>query len=102
MTSIVLELPTLVLNQQWRPVHVTSVARSLILLWNGAARVVDPGDYRVFSWSDWARRWPTKGEPCIRSARLRLAVPKVITLAKLRSVAQHGRDVQPSAQRRPA
>ena len=80
-TSDVLNLPTLVLNQQWRPVHVTSVARSLILLWNDAARVVDPRDYRLFSWEDWAERTPDDGAPCIRSARLRLAVPEIITLA---------------------
>ena len=34
MSQCVLELPTLVLNRQWQPVHVTTVARSLILLWN--------------------------------------------------------------------
>ena len=82
MTSSVLELPTLVLNRQWQPVHVTTVARSLVLLWNDAAQVVDPEDYRLFSWSDWAEREPTDGEPCIRSARLRLPVPEVIALAR--------------------
>ncbi len=81
-TSDVLSLPTLVLNQQWRPVHVTSVARSLILLWNDAARVVDPYEYRLFSWDEWAERTPVAGAPCIRSARLRLAVPEIITLAR--------------------
>ena len=81
MTKCVLDLPTLVLNRQWQPVHVTTVARSLILLWNDAARVVDPEEYRLFSWSDWALRRPSDGEPCIRSARLRLPVPEIITLA---------------------
>jgi 5-methylcytosine-specific restriction endonuclease McrA len=80
MTTRVLELPTLVLNQQWQPVHVTTVSRSLILLWNDAARVVDPELYRLFSWRDWAERTPSEGEACIRSARLRLAAPQVITL----------------------
>ena len=56
------------------------MARSLSLLWNDAARVVDPDEYRLFSWSDWALR-PADGEPCIRSARLRLPVPEIITLA---------------------
>ncbi len=77
----VLDLPTLVLNRQWQPVHVTTVARSLILLWNDTARVVDPDDYRLFAWNDWAERRPAEGEPCIRSARLRLAVPEIIALA---------------------
>ena len=81
MSKGVLDLPTLVLNRQWQPVHVTTVARSLILLWNDAARVVDPDEYRLFSWSDWALRRPADGKPCIRFARLRLPVPEIITLA---------------------
>ncbi len=81
MSQGVLDLPTLVLNRQWQPVHVTTVARSLILLWNDAARVVDPEEYQLFSWSDWALRRTPDGEPCIRSARLRLPVPEIITLA---------------------
>src|SRR5271157_2431768 len=50
-----------------QPVHVTTVARSLILLWNDAARVVDPEEYRLFAWSDWSLRRTADGEPCIRS-----------------------------------
>ncbi len=81
MSKSVLDLPTLVLNRQWQPVHVTTVARSLILLWNDTVRVVDPDDYRLFAWNDWAERRPAEGELCIRSARLRLAVPEIIALA---------------------
>ena len=53
MSKGVLDLPTLVLNRQWQPLHVTTVARSLILLWNDTTRVVDPDEYRLLSWSDW-------------------------------------------------
>jgi 5-methylcytosine-specific restriction endonuclease McrA len=81
MTKSVLEQPTLVLNRNWQPVHVTTVARSLVLLWNDAARVVDPEEYRLFSWSDWAERTPVDGACCVRSARLRLPVPEVISLS---------------------
>ncbi len=80
-TTNVLDRPTLVLNRSWQPVHVTTVARSLILLWNDAARVVDPEDYQALTWDDWARREPVEGMPCIRSARLKLPVPEVIALA---------------------
>ncbi len=91
MSKCVLDLPTLVLNRQWQPVHVTTVARSLILLWNDAARVVDPEEYRVFSWIDWALRRQSDGEPPASDPhpRLRLPVPEIITLA-LRSPAEHG------------
>jgi 5-methylcytosine-specific restriction endonuclease McrA len=81
MTTDVLDQPTLVLNRQWHPVHVTTVARSLVLLWNDAARVVDVEEYRLLSWSDWAERPPAEGSPCIRSARLKLQAPEVICLA---------------------
>jgi 5-methylcytosine-specific restriction endonuclease McrA len=82
MTTDILDQPTLVLNRQWQPVHVTTVARSLVLLWNDGARVVDLEDYRLHSWHDWAQGVPDEGAPCIRSARLRLKVPEVICLAR--------------------
>jgi 5-methylcytosine-specific restriction endonuclease McrA len=81
MTTDVLAQPTLVLNRQWQPVHVASVARAVTLLCNDTARVVDLEDYRLMSWEDWIQLVPDEWEPCIRSARLRLKVPAVICLA---------------------
>src|SRR5208337_5450999 len=81
MSKGVLDRPTLVLNRQWQPVHVTTVARSLILLWNDAASVVDPEEYQLLSWNDWTRYVPAEGAPCVRSARLRLRAPEIICLA---------------------
>jgi 5-methylcytosine-specific restriction endonuclease McrA len=81
MTTDVLAQPTLVLNRQWQPVHVSSVARALVLLWNDAARVVDPDLYQLMSWDDWTQYVPDEGAPCVRSARLRLKVPEVICLS---------------------
>jgi hypothetical protein len=42
MTTKMLQRPTLVLNRNWQPVNVATVARALVLLWNESARVVDP------------------------------------------------------------
>jgi 5-methylcytosine-specific restriction endonuclease McrA len=81
MATDVLAQPTLVLNRQWQPVHVASVARAVTLLCNDAARVVDPGDYRLMSWDEWVQLVPDDNEQCIRSARLKLKVPEVICLA---------------------
>ncbi len=81
MATDVLAQPTLVLNRQWQPVHVASVARAVVLLCTDAARVVDTEDYRLFSWDDWVQLEPDDDAPCIRSARLRLKVPEVICLA---------------------
>jgi 5-methylcytosine-specific restriction endonuclease McrA len=82
MTTDVLAQPTLVLNRHWQPVHVSSVARAVVLLCTDAARVIDPVDFRLMSWDDWVRLAPDEDEPCIRSARLRLKVPEVICLAR--------------------
>ena len=51
----VLEAPTLVLNRNWQPVNVASVARALVLVWNDSAKVVDPDDYRLYTWADWSQ-----------------------------------------------
>ena len=58
MRTDVLGQPTLVLNRHWQPIHVTTVVRALVLLWNDAARVVEPEEYRFYSWGDWADRAP--------------------------------------------
>ena len=47
MVAKVLERPTLVLNRNWQPVNVATVARALVLVWNESARVVDPHDYQT-------------------------------------------------------
>jgi 5-methylcytosine-specific restriction endonuclease McrA len=78
----VLDRPTLVLNRSWQPVGVAPVARSLVLLWNDNARVVDPADYRLYSWADWAELVPAADEPFIQAVRLRLRVPEVVALTQ--------------------
>ena len=37
MVTKVLEQPTLVLNRNWQPVHVATVERALVLVWNESA-----------------------------------------------------------------
>lgn len=80
MTGCVLNRPTLVLNRNWQPVNVATVARSLTMLWNETARAVDPDDYRLYTWADWTRLAPREGEPFIRTVGARLRVPEVVTL----------------------
>jgi 5-methylcytosine-specific restriction endonuclease McrA len=80
MTTNVLELPTLVLNRHWQPIHVTNVVRALVLLWNDSARVVEPEEYRLYTWEEWAALEAVAGLPCIRAARLRMRVPEVVSL----------------------
>jgi 5-methylcytosine-specific restriction endonuclease McrA len=80
MTPRVLERPTLVLNRNWQPVNVATVARALVLLWNESARVVDPADYQLYTWADWSKLRPSGDEPFIRAVRFRLRVPEVVAL----------------------
>jgi hypothetical protein len=45
----ILSRPTPVLNRSWQPIHLTTVARPLVMLWNDSANVVDPEESRVYS-----------------------------------------------------
>ncbi len=38
MVAKMLQRPALVLNRNWQPVNVATVARALVLLWNESAR----------------------------------------------------------------
>jgi len=82
MTPNVLQQPTLVLNRNWQPVNVATVARALVLLWNESAQVVDPTDYQTFDWNDWLKQRPHEGEAFVRAIRFRVRVPEVVTLTK--------------------
>lgn len=80
MSTHLLQRPTLVLNRNWQPIQVATVARALVLLFNGSARVVDPHDFTTFSWEDWSRLKPKDGEDRIRTVRMELRVPEAIAL----------------------
>jgi 5-methylcytosine-specific restriction endonuclease McrA len=80
MPSGVLNRPTLVLNRNWQPVGVATVAKSLVKVWNDTARVIDPANFQQYTWSDWSALRPKDGEPFIQTIRFRLRVPEVVTL----------------------
>jgi hypothetical protein len=80
MTTKVLQRPTLILNRNWQPVNVASVARALVLVCRGNARVVDPHDYQLYTWEDWTQLVPNRDEPFVQSVRLRVRVPEVVAL----------------------
>ncbi|ADB18649.1 HNH endonuclease [Pirellula staleyi DSM 6068] len=80
MVGRILDRPTLVLNRNWQPIHVSTVQRALILVWNEAAQVVDPRDYELYDWVDWAKIPPGEGELYLQSVRSQMRVPEVIAL----------------------
>lgn len=80
MTTSVIERPTLVLNRNWQPVGVATVGRALVKVFSEQARIVDPADYQLYTWQDWAELRPAAGDDAIRTQRLAMRVPEVITL----------------------
>ena len=80
VVTAVLNRPTLVLNRNWQPVGVATVAKSLVKVWNETARIVDPVDYRQYDWSDWSQLVPRDAEPAIKTQPMRLRVPEIIVL----------------------
>jgi 5-methylcytosine-specific restriction endonuclease McrA len=81
LTRRVLEFPTLVLNRSWHPVHVTTVMRALVMLWNETAKAVEPDEFRLYDWAGWLELSPAEGRPCVRSAHRGIRAPEVICLA---------------------
>lgn len=81
-TSSVLQRPTLVLNRNWQAIHVATVERALVMLWNQAAKIVDPDDYQLYDWEDWSVMVPDRDEPFIQAVRQRIRIPEVIALTR--------------------
>ena len=71
---------TLVLNRNWQPVGVASVARSLTLVAAERVGIVDPTDFQQYTWADWAKLIPHEDELFVQSVTFRIRVPEVITL----------------------
>ena len=82
VVTSVLQRPTLVLNRNWQPVGVATVARSLVKVWNESARIVDPVDFQQYGWEDWSLLPVEEGEPVIRTQWISLRVPEVIALTR--------------------
>ena len=80
MVAPMIDRPTLVLNRNWQPVTVATVARALTMLWNDSARLVDQVDYQTYDGHDWMQLRPSDGDLFIQAVRLRLKVPEVVTL----------------------
>lgn len=80
MVSQVLQRPTLVLNRSWQPVNVATVARALVMVWSDTARVVDPADYQLYDWENWADLEAADDQPFVQAVSQRIRVPEVVTL----------------------
>jgi 5-methylcytosine-specific restriction endonuclease McrA len=75
----VLRSKALVLNRSYLPVHITSVRRACVLLFQGIARVVD-GRYSTFDFAAWCQRGLEPGDDVFGLVGRAMAVPRVIVL----------------------
>lgn len=80
----VIDESVLVLNRNWQPVNVASVARAFTMVCKEAAAFVDVDTYEVLDWDRWAKRRPKPEEVregrYVRSAHDRFCVPEVVKL----------------------
>lgn len=85
----------LVLNKNWIAIGVSSLQRSLSLLFSEysdgypKAQIITPppiGKYEIWNWSDWSKLKPNQGENGIVSARAVYKIPEVILLTRYESV----------------
>lgn len=73
----VLRSKTLVLNRSFLPVHITTVRRACILLYQGVARAVD-AEYQTFDFGGWLER--RHGLETLGLVAGAMPVPRVIVL----------------------
>ncbi len=89
MSTHVLSQPTLVLNRSWVAIDTTSVMDALRLLVKGAALAVRTDTYEAHGFDSWADLAVEPHEPHVRTVRLRIRVPEVITLTRYDGVPFH-------------
>lgn len=80
-----LELPVLVLNRRWEPIHLSSVREAIGLVAKGSAMIIEPGScetHHLLSWNDVSKAKDRFGDVRIRSSKLALVPPEVILLTK--------------------
>ncbi len=72
--------PVLVLNKNWQPVDVATLACALTHLFKENAVVIDPSDYSTYNWDDWSSISPEAGEKFLQTTSVKLRIPEIIRL----------------------
>ena len=84
-----LDRATLVLNRSWRPVHVTTVRRALVMVFREAARIVCPESLSTFTFEEWICQPVVNETNAIRSPSVRIQAPEVVLLSRYDRVPCH-------------
>jgi 5-methylcytosine-specific restriction endonuclease McrA len=85
----VLDLPTLVLNRSWIPVHITSVRRAVCMVYQDAAMVVTTDTLQVLPFGEWISMPNPPTSRWIRTVSLSVPAPEVIRLSRYDRVPIH-------------
>jgi 5-methylcytosine-specific restriction endonuclease McrA len=85
----VLDLPTLVLNRSWTPVHIASVRRAICMVYQAAAEVVATETLSTHPFEEWISMPEPKTSRWIRTATMAVPAPEVIRLNVYDRVPSH-------------
>ncbi len=73
---------TLVLNRSWVPIHLTTVRRALVMLFQSAAVAVEPESYTTFDFDQWLRAGPQVARRAVRTPIYEIGAPEVVLLTR--------------------
>lgn len=86
----------LVLNRSWTPIAITTIKRSLSLVFRDHARIVDPNSYQMFAFDEWLAETASTFDPesparegHLRTATLEIRLPEVVVLSKFNGVPRY-------------
>lgn len=77
----VLDEHTLVLNRSWIVINVTTVRRSIVMLYHGVARAIEPETFEALDFDVWIDRKRDNHPLHVRTASGTIPVPEVIVLS---------------------
>jgi len=76
-----LEKPCLVLNKQWKPIHVITVKDAIVLIMKGNANAIGLDDFAPYTWEKWFdTENPPKCNNTIPSTSGDVPAPEIIVL----------------------
>lgn len=76
----VLDDHTLVLNRSWTVINVTTVRRSIVMLYHGVARAIEPETFEALDFPSWLQRSRADHHLHLRVPGGTIPVPEVIVL----------------------
>lgn len=73
----VMNTPALMLNNNWQPIGIQSVARSICMAFNSNVKIVDPRDYQQYTWDDWVKL-DINDDKVLNLVGVKVRIPEVV------------------------